>query len=79
MLTGVSGLDFSWRPGEVVTMSEEDAAKWADGVRGELVDAPAPEPTRAERVAAAAEEVKPERAVPKSRGGGRAAKPETRD
>ena len=37
MLTGVAGDDFSWRPGEIVDMSEEQAAAWADGVRGERV------------------------------------------
>lgn len=38
ILQGVAGLDFSWSPGEVIGMSEEDAAKWADGVRAELAD-----------------------------------------
>jgi hypothetical protein len=44
LLVGVSGLDFSWKPGEVVDMSDEQAAAWADGVRGRLVDAGPPPP-----------------------------------
>jgi len=37
MLQAVAGLDFSWAPGEVVTMTPDQADAWADGVRGELV------------------------------------------
>lgn len=38
MLQAVSGLDFSWAPGELVDLDDEQAAAWADGVRAELVD-----------------------------------------
>lgn len=45
ILTGISGLDFSWHPGQLVDLDDEEAAKWADGVRAELVDqAPPPPP-----------------------------------
>jgi hypothetical protein len=43
ILQAVGGLDFSWTPGEVVDLDDEEAAKWADGERAELVD-PAPDP-----------------------------------
>lgn len=33
LIVGVGGLDFSWAPGEVVDLPEEEAAKWADGER----------------------------------------------
>jgi len=52
VLTGVSGVDFSWYPGELVDLDDEEAAKWADGVRAELVEqTPAPDP----KISAAAE------------------------
>ncbi|MFI8531064.1 hypothetical protein ACIGMX_12525 [Streptomyces aquilus] len=38
VLQAVSGLDFSWAPGELVDLDDEQAATWADGVRAELVD-----------------------------------------
>lgn len=38
ILQGVSGLDFSWAPGELVEMSEEDAELWVDGERAEPFD-----------------------------------------
>ncbi|NUP19872.1 MAG: hypothetical protein HOZ81_28090 [Streptomyces sp.] len=38
ILQAVSGLDFSWAPGELVDLDDEQAATWADGVRAELVD-----------------------------------------
>lgn len=37
MLTGAAGANFEWRPGDEVQMSPEEAQKWADGIRGELV------------------------------------------
>ncbi|MCW5252218.1 hypothetical protein [Streptomyces sp. SHP 1-2] len=65
VLQSVAGLDFSWTPGQVVDVSDQDADAWADGVRAELVEEPKPN-ARAEKAAS------------RSRGGGRAAKPETR-
>lgn len=43
ILQSVSGVDFSWQPDEVVEMSAEDAGKWADGYRAELVRGERPE------------------------------------
>lgn len=37
MLTSVAGEGFSWRAGEEIDLPGPDAAKWADGVRAELV------------------------------------------
>jgi hypothetical protein len=37
MLTSVAGPTVQWHEGDEVQMSPEDAAVWADGVRGELV------------------------------------------
>jgi hypothetical protein len=45
ILQGVSGLDFSWAPGDVVPMEEAQAAAWADGYRAELADGGDPPPT----------------------------------
>lgn len=49
MLTSVAGAHRSWAPGELVDMTPEEAAVWADGVRGELVrsDPPATPEARA--------------------------------
>ncbi|MFF1960997.1 hypothetical protein ACFVWX_28985 [Streptomyces sp. NPDC058220] len=44
ILTGISGTDFSWRPGEFVDLDEKEAAKWADGVRAVRADDPPPPP-----------------------------------
>ncbi|MFE9296592.1 hypothetical protein [Streptomyces niveus] len=44
ILTGISGRDFSWRPGELVDLDETEAAKWADGVRAEYADSTPPAP-----------------------------------
>lgn len=69
ILEGVAGSDFSWVPGEIVEMSEEDAVKWADGYRAERVeqaDPPRPDPDE------------PEVAAGQSRGGGRRPATETR-
>lgn len=33
----VAGADFSWKPEEIVHLPREEAAKWADGERGEYV------------------------------------------
>ena len=37
---GVSGEDFSWRPGQEIDLPDDEAAKWADGERAEYVDGP---------------------------------------
>ncbi|WP_156131755.1 hypothetical protein [Amycolatopsis methanolica] len=108
VLQGVSGTEFSWAPGSEIELPEEEAVKWADGVRAELIkdertqlptepvdqaeqaadkedDVPQDdEVTRAadDEASAAAQpadaDSKPEKAARRSRGGGRAAKPETR-
>ncbi|WP_327655702.1 hypothetical protein [Streptomyces sp. NBC_00483] len=65
VLQSVSGLDFSWAPGDVVEVDDEAAAAWADGERAELVD-------DGNSHAGA------EKAAARSRGGGRAKRPETR-
>ncbi|MFE1903813.1 hypothetical protein ACFW96_09095 [Streptomyces gardneri] len=68
ILQSVGGLDFSWAPGDEVEVDEESASVWADGVRAERIDEgpPVETPEQAEKAAA------------RSRGGGRARKPETR-
>lgn len=38
ILEAVSGLDFSWQPGDIVDLVEEEAAKWADGHRAVWAD-----------------------------------------
>jgi hypothetical protein len=38
MLDSVVGKDIDWQPGQVIEMSEADAAKWADGIRAKRVD-----------------------------------------
>lgn len=38
ILQAISGLDFSWAPGELVDVPDDEAAVWADGDRAELVD-----------------------------------------
>ncbi|MEU6010933.1 hypothetical protein [Streptomyces sp. NPDC047453] len=38
VLEAVAGADFSWAPGDVVEVSEEAAASWADGHRAVLAD-----------------------------------------
>jgi len=38
VLEAIAGADFSWAPGDVIEMSEADAAAWADGHRAELAD-----------------------------------------
>ncbi|MFJ4434601.1 hypothetical protein [Streptomyces sp. NPDC088923] len=63
ILQPIGGVDFSWRPGQIVDVPEKQATTWADGVRAELV---ADEPP-----------AKPERAARRSRGGGRSPKAET--
>lgn len=44
ILQGVSGLDFSWIPGEVIDMEDDAAAAWADGYRAEYADQAPPPP-----------------------------------
>ncbi|MGW1246923.1 hypothetical protein [Streptomyces sp. NPDC002535] len=38
VLEAVAGADFSWAPGDIVEVSEEAAAVWADGHRAVLAD-----------------------------------------
>jgi hypothetical protein len=38
VLQAIGGLDFSWAPGDLVELPDDEAAKWADGYRAELVD-----------------------------------------
>ncbi|MGC4912726.1 hypothetical protein [Streptomyces albogriseolus] len=38
VLTAVSGLDFSWKPGDLVNLPDDVAAQWADGMRAEYAD-----------------------------------------
>lgn len=40
ILQGVSGLDFSWAPGDVVDLDDDAAALWADGYRAQYDDTP---------------------------------------
>ncbi|MEV6437240.1 hypothetical protein [Streptomyces anulatus] len=44
ILTAIGGLGFSWQPGQVVDLPDEQAALWADGVRARLVDHTPPPP-----------------------------------
>lgn len=37
MLQAVAGPDFSWNPGDEIDLPGEEASKWADGIRAELV------------------------------------------
>lgn len=90
ILQGVAGDDFSWTPGDVVELNDEEAAKWADGYRAEYVtppaEKPAPKPSAAqaekpEPKEEAAEDVAPaaaEKAAVRSRGGGRGSRTTTR-
>lgn len=47
ILQAISGMDFSWRRGELVDLPDDVAAQWADGVRAELVDQDPPPPPAA--------------------------------
>jgi predicted DNA-binding protein (UPF0251 family) len=38
VLEAIAGADFSWAPGDVVEVSDEEAASWADGHRAVLAD-----------------------------------------
>lgn len=38
VLEAIAGSDFSWAPGDVVDVSDEEAASWADGHRAVLAD-----------------------------------------
>jgi hypothetical protein len=38
VLEAIAGPDFSWSPGDIVSVCEEDAASWADGHRAVLLD-----------------------------------------
>jgi hypothetical protein len=65
ILQSVSGLDFSWSPGEEIDVDDAAAAAWADGERAELVED-------------AKQQAGAEKAAARSRGGGRARRTETR-
>lgn len=43
VLQAISGLEFSWAAGDVVDLPGDEATKWADGYRAELVRAEKPE------------------------------------
>jgi hypothetical protein len=73
ILQSVAGTDFSWAPGDVVELPDEEATKWCDGVRATALEEEPP----AKKTAAAAK--KPtEKTAERSRGGGRARGRETR-
>lgn len=38
LLQSVSGMDFTWSPGDLVDLPEDQARVWADGVRAEFVE-----------------------------------------
>lgn len=67
ILQAVAGPDFSWNPGDEIDLPGEEASKWADGVRGELMrgealETPeqAPEPETADVVPSSPEAEQPE-------------------
>jgi hypothetical protein len=37
MLQAVAGPDFSWNPGDEIDLPGDEASKWTDGIRAELV------------------------------------------
>ncbi|MFD9515944.1 hypothetical protein [Streptomyces sp. NPDC059979] len=83
ILQGVAGADFSWSPGDEVELSADEAAKWADGYRAEYADPPTskqaqPQLATADELADDEGAATAEKAVPRSRGGGRGRRTETR-
>ncbi|MDX2520589.1 MULTISPECIES: hypothetical protein [Streptomyces] len=38
VLEAIAGADFSWAPGDIVDVTDEEAASWADGHRAALLD-----------------------------------------
>lgn len=62
ILQSIAGTDFSWSPGDVIEVDGAAASAWADGERAELVT----------------EKATAEKAAPRSRGGGRGSRTETR-
>lgn len=42
VLTGISGINFSWTRGQLVDLDDDEALLWADGERAELVDSDPP-------------------------------------
>lgn len=38
ILTAIGGLGFSWQPGQIIDLPDDEAAPWADGVRAKFVD-----------------------------------------
>lgn len=38
VLEAIAGADFSWAPGDIVAVTDEEAASWADGHRAVLLD-----------------------------------------
>lgn len=62
ILQSIAGVDGSWAPGEEIDVDGPTASAWADGERAELV----------------IEQAATEKATPRSRGGGRGSRAETR-
>ncbi|MEM9566292.1 MAG: hypothetical protein AAGA93_26970 [Actinomycetota bacterium] len=62
VLVPVTGVDFSWRPGDIVELDDDLAERWADGVRARKAPkdatptAPAPQATSPNRREAAGDE-----------------------
>lgn len=69
ILTSVAGADIAWSAGDIVDMTDDQAAAWADGVRAERV---------ARRPAETAVRKPPEAAVPPRHENTMAAAPEDR-
>lgn len=66
MLVAVAGADFSWVPEEIVHLPAEEAAKWADGERGEYVQPRRETTNAAPRVETTAARPARKAAAPKS-------------
>lgn len=67
MLTSVAGEDFVWETGQEIDLPGTEAAKWADGVRAELVRSAAVETPEQPLVTEAAAR-RPRRKTPPPRG-----------
>lgn len=69
VLQSVSGLDFSWSPGDLVDLPDEQAAVWADGVRAEPAEPEQPEDPPPPVVVGVSDESNTgDEATPKTRG-----------
>ncbi|MCX4504324.1 hypothetical protein [Streptomyces anulatus] len=44
ILTAIGGLGFSWQPGQIIDLPDEQAVLWADGVRAEFAGHTPPPP-----------------------------------